>query len=78
MMINMNRKSALLAVVASIMLAACGGGAQTTDMPAPNGVANTNDNPYTGPVARDADVLKFQQEFWSNTKSTSRCGSVVR
>jgi len=74
-MIDANRKSVLLAVVASIMLAACGGGAQTTDVPAPNGVANTNDNPYTGPVARDADVLKFQQEFWSNAKSTSRCGS---
>ncbi len=70
-----NGESALLAVVASIVLAACGGGAQTTDTPLPNGVANTNDNPYTGPIARDADVLKFQQEFWSNAKSTSRCGS---
>ncbi|MDX2410493.1 MAG: LamG domain-containing protein, partial [Woeseiaceae bacterium] len=68
-------KVALLAVVASVVLAACGGGAQTTDTPLPNGTGNTNNNPYTGPVARDADVLKFQQEFWSNAKTTDRCGN---
>jgi hypothetical protein len=68
-------KTALLAVVASVVLAACGGGAQTTDTPPPNGIGNTNNNPYTGPVAQDADVLKFQQEFWSNAKSTDRCGN---
>jgi len=68
-------KAALLAVVASVVLAACGGGAQTTDTPLPNGTGNTNNNPYTGPVARDADVLKFQQEFWSNAKTTDRCGN---
>ena len=68
-------RAALLAVATSIVLAACGGGAQTTATPLPNGGGNTNDNPYTGPVARDADVLKFQQEFWSNAKTTDRCGS---
>jgi hypothetical protein len=68
-------KTALFAVLASVMLAACGGGAQTTDNPPPNGGGNTNDNPYTGPVAADADVLKFQQEFWSNAKTTDRCGN---
>jgi hypothetical protein len=26
-------------------------------------------------VARDADVLAFQQEFWVNVKTSSRCGS---
>ncbi len=31
--------------------------------------------PYTGPVARDADVLAFQQEFWANTRGTDRCGA---
>jgi hypothetical protein len=31
--------------------------------------------PYTGPVARDADVLAFQQEFWANARTPDRCGS---
>ena len=26
-------------------------------------------------MARDADVLKFQQEFWSNARTPDRCGS---
>jgi len=68
-------RAALLAVAASILLAACGDGAQTTNLPVANGGGNTNNNAYTGPVARDADVLKFQQEFWSNAKTTDRCGS---
>jgi len=68
-------RTVLLAVATSIVLAACGGGAKTTATPLPNGGGNTNDNPYTGPVARDGDVLKFQQEFWSNAKTTDRCGS---
>jgi len=68
-------KAALLAALASVMLAACGGGAQTTDNALPNGGGNTNNNPYTGPGPRDSDVLKFQQEFWSNAKTTDRCGN---
>jgi hypothetical protein len=68
-------KVAILAVVASVVLAACGGGAETADTPLPNGTGNTNNNPYTGPVAQNADVLKFQQEFWSNAKTTDRCGN---
>ncbi|MDH3274786.1 MAG: LamG domain-containing protein [Gammaproteobacteria bacterium] len=68
-------KAGLLAVIAGVMLAACGGGAQTADTPLPNGTGNTNNNPYTGPIAETEDVLKFQQEFWSNAKTTDRCGS---
>jgi hypothetical protein len=69
-------KSVLIAVLASIVLNACGGGAQTESLAAPGGgVTNNNDQPYTGNVARDADVLSFQQELWSNIKSTDRCGS---
>jgi hypothetical protein len=68
-------RHSVLAVVASILLAACGGGAETTDLPPPNGAGGSNDNPYSGPVARDASVLKFQQEFWANAKTTDRCGS---
>jgi len=68
-------KTLLLTAVASFILAACGGGAQTTSTPLPNGTGNTNNLPYTGPVARDGDVLKFQQEFWANAKTTDRCGN---
>ena len=69
-------KGVLLAVLASLVLSACGGGAQTESQPIQNdGDANTNDQAYVGPVARDADVLSFQQELWSNVKTTDRCGS---
>ena len=68
-------KSGAVAALASIVLAACGGGAQTTENPVSQGPGNNNNAVYTGPVARDADVLKFQQEFWINVKTTDRCGS---
>ena len=67
-------RGVVLALLGSILLAACGGGAETTNNPLTS-VPNPGDAPYTGPVARDADVLSFQQEFWSNTKTTDRCGS---
>jgi hypothetical protein len=67
-------RATAISVFAGAVLAACGGGAATTENPLtqapPPGSA-----PYTGPVARDADVLSFQQEFWSNAKTTDRCGS---
>ena len=66
-------RAAAVALLASVMLAACGGGAQTTENP--QSQAPNNNVTYTGPVARDADVLKFQQELWSNAKTTNRCGS---
>ncbi len=72
---NIAMQNALLAVAASIVLAACGGGAETTANPINPGGGTNNDAPYTGPVARDADVLAFQQEFWANAKGTDRCGS---
>ncbi len=30
---------------------------------------------YTGPAARDADVLAYQQELWVNIEPSNRCGS---
>ncbi|MGI9233038.1 MAG: LamG domain-containing protein, partial [Woeseiaceae bacterium] len=69
-------RATMVALLSSVVLAACGGGAQTTDNPLSQNPGNNNNNSvYTGPVARDADVLKFQQEFWSNAKTTDRCGS---
>ncbi|MBT8089969.1 MAG: LamG domain-containing protein [Gammaproteobacteria bacterium] len=68
-------RAATVALLASVVLAACGGGAQTTDNPLSQGPGNNNDAVYTGPVAENAEVLKFQQEFWANAKTTDRCGS---
>jgi hypothetical protein len=67
-------KSALVALLASIVLSACDGGAQTSNLAVPGG-DSTNNSTYTGPAAQNADVLKFQQEFWSKSKTTNRCGS---
>jgi len=70
-----NANSVLLALAASFLLSACGGGASTTENQTQPGGPNTGNTPYTGPAARDADVLKFQQEFWSKTRTTDRCGN---
>jgi hypothetical protein len=60
----------------SVVLAACGGGASTTELAAaPTTNTITSGTPYTGPVAADADILKFQQEFWSKARTADRCGS---
>ena len=67
-------RAAAFGVFASTVLAACGGGAATTENPLTQATP-PGDAPYTGPVARDSDVLKFQQEFWSNAKTSDRCGS---
>jgi hypothetical protein len=73
---TMSNTSRIAALLASLVLAACGGGAQTTANPAaPGPNPNTGANPYTGPVARDGDVLKFQQEFWSKARTPDRCGN---
>ena len=71
----MNKVFGIAALLTSLVLTGCGGGAQTTTNPqAPVGGGN-NDSPYTGPVAESDDVLKFQQNFWSNARTSSRCGS---
>jgi len=67
-------KITLVALLASIVLSACDGGAQTSNLAVPGG-GTTNNATYTGPAALNADVLKFQQEFWSKSKTTDRCGS---
>jgi len=64
-------KSVALASVAALLLAACGGGAQTTDNPVVGTTPNTG---YNGPAANNDDIRKFQDEVWINIESTSRCG----
>jgi hypothetical protein len=68
-------RAALLAVLASVLLAACGGGAETVENPIASAPNDPGDSLYTGPAARDADVLAFQQEFWSNARTSDRCGN---
>ena len=65
-----------IALLASVTLAACGGGAQTTEnLQSLGGGGTSGDTPYAGPVAKDADVLSFQQNFWGQARSSDRCGS---
>ena len=70
-----NVKNRLLACATIYLLAACGGGAPTTAIQQQTGGNNSGNTIYTGPAAQDADVLKFQQEFWASTRTTDRCGS---
>ncbi len=63
-----------LAAIAGIVLAACGGGAATVENPAaPTGGADTGPI-YTGPTARDADVQRFQNTFWTDVREQGSCG----
>lgn len=66
-------KGAALAAFAGVVLAACGGGAPTVENPAgPTGGGNTGPI-YTGPTARDADVQRFQNTFWSDVREQGSC-----
>jgi hypothetical protein len=61
----------VLTGLSALVLAACGGGAATTDNPLVSTTPNTG---YNGPVAATAEVRKFQDEVWTNVESSSRCG----
>ena len=67
------RSLRLLATAAcsTLILAACGGGAETADNPV---VSTTPTGGYNGPVAQTAEIRKFQDEVWTNLESSSRCG----
>ncbi len=67
-------RAILVSVLGALTLAACGGGAETVENPISGAAPNLGDAPYSGPVAASEDVLSFQQEFWSNAKTTNRCG----
>ncbi len=70
-----NANSVLLAFVASFVLTACGGGAQTTDLPPPQIGGGSSTVVYTGTnAARDADVFRFQTTLWSSIQNQGTCG----
>ena len=68
-------RTPLLILSSSLLLSACGGGAQTTANPLSQNAGNVGDAAYSGEVARDGDVLNFQQEFWAKARGSDRCGA---
>ena len=66
-------RSFAFAGFASFVLAACGGGAQTVDNPAPPIGGGSGGPIYSGPAARDADVQRFQNTFWTDVREQGSC-----
>lgn len=64
------------AVVAStlLVLAACGGGAPTTENPVTTSPTSSGSN-YTGPAPATADIQAFKLNVWDNLQSDDKCGT---
>ncbi len=60
-----------VAGLSAIVLAACGGGAQTTDNPI---TSITPPSTYSGPPPQTADVQAFKLSVWDNIQASNRCG----
>ena len=76
----MTKRFGIAALLATFVLAGCGGGAQTTENLAGTGDTGGGGDtatkpPYTGPAPRDAEVQNFRLEFWEHARGTDRCGS---
>ena len=76
----MTKRIGIAALLASFVLAGCGGGAQTTENTVGTGDTggggtSATKAPYTGPAPRDAEVQNFRLEFWEHARGTDRCGS---
>ncbi len=65
-------RSASVAALAAAFLAACGGGAGTTENPV-TGV--TPPSAYNGPPPATDDVQSFKLNLWDNVQASNRCGS---
>lgn len=68
-----------MGLLLAVFITGCGGGASTESNAGPGTFDNPNSNPsqnppYTGPVAADADTRQFQTAFWENLRSDTRCG----
>jgi hypothetical protein len=63
----------LLTALAALLLAACSGGAPTTQ--SPNLQATTQVATYTGPAPATADVQAFESNLWVNISPSTRCGN---
>ncbi len=63
----------IVTLIATLALAACGGGgAPTSATPAAAPTATVS--AYSGPAASTADVQAFETAFWNNVRSQNRCG----
>jgi len=68
-------RATIVAGLMSVVLAACGGGAQTVDNPVPN-VTGPTTVIYNGTAApRDGDVQAFLVNFWTPMQNTATCGN---
>jgi hypothetical protein len=65
--------SGLAMALAALLLAACSGGAPTTQ--SPNLQATTQVATYTGPAPGSADVQAFESNLWVNISPSNRCGN---
>jgi hypothetical protein len=61
------------ALAAVLLLAACSGGAPTTQNP--NLQASAQAATYTGPAPASADVQAFESNLWVNISPSNRCGN---
>jgi hypothetical protein len=63
----------LLTLVASLGLAACGGGGSGNSA-LPVGAPTSSVDAYTGPAPATADVQAFEVNLWNNIRGQNRCG----
>jgi hypothetical protein len=63
----------VLTALAALLLAACSGGAPTTQNP--NLQAASQVATYTGPAPGSADVQAFESNLWVNISPSNRCGN---
>jgi hypothetical protein len=63
----------LLTLVASLGLAACGGGGAAVTA-TPTVAPTSNVDAYTGPAPATADVQAFEVNLWNNIRGQNRCG----
>src|SRR5580704_10135914 len=63
----------LLSLVASLGLAACGGGGSGNSA-LPVGAPTSSVDAYTGPAPATADVQAFEVKLWNNIRGQNRCG----
>jgi hypothetical protein len=63
----------LITLVASLGLAACGGGGSGNSA-LPVGAPTSSVDAYTGPAPATADVQAFEVNLWNNIRGQNRCG----
>jgi hypothetical protein len=66
-------RAAAACALLALALAGCGPSGPSTQVNQPTGTTATAQN-YTGPAAKSADVLAFQNALWQNIRSPDRCG----